>query len=218
MHRDPKKRAATGGDPAAARREDINTVDSGRRSHFGVNSSGTRHSALSTVGRGKPRATSDSRMMRDVKHLHLGTNAARLRHSRACWVTGRFQSKSYAADGRCAEIVLKNSDFRLDHICRGQGGTLKNFGWEPGMGRRSPAGELRSPAKDSLSVNRVKRSEYATFRRAADLGVFQHNPERAAIRRRRRECVRSTHSGPPSLVPSVRLRVEGGSLWAFVLD
>ena len=33
-----------------------------------------------------------------------------------------------AINGRSRRIVLKNSDFRLDHICRGQGGTLKNFG------------------------------------------------------------------------------------------
>jgi hypothetical protein len=94
-----------------------------------------------------------------------------------CWLpdyakepgAGVRRDRLNVADRR---IVLKNSDFRLDHICRGQAGTLKNFGWEPGLRRRSPAGELRSPAKDSLSVNRVKRSEYATFRRAGDSGFF----------------------------------------------
>jgi hypothetical protein len=73
-----------------------------------------------------------------------------------------------------------------------------------------PAGELRGLAAGLFNINRGTYNGKAIFRRAADSGVFQHNPQKPVIRGRHREPAYSTPCCPSGTPLKGREGLESG--------
>jgi hypothetical protein len=97
-------------------------------------------------------------------------------------------------DGRNAQILLKNSDFRLDHNCRDRAAVTRNFARDSAYNSgRDPAIFVACARAHSSSKER-KRETKPFFPREANSGVFQQNPQIADIPPSRGEQLGSTYA------------------------
>ena len=92
---------------------------------------------------------------------------------------------------RKGSILLKNSDFRLDHNCRDHAAVTRNFCWGLGLQQRSRPSDLRSLRTGSFKFKGAQTRSEAIFPRDANSGVFQQNRSKVVLRRREQRLRRA---------------------------
>ena len=84
-----------------------------------------------TIGRRRGEACASARAHRRIAPVPIGVRTPRSITSESTSPASRPLSRTAVSTvtGRNGRIVLKNSHFRIDRNCRGQGRAPRNFGW-----------------------------------------------------------------------------------------